>query len=142
VSYKHGFRTGPKPHPIYTAWHSMKTRCSNPKCSDYKYYGGRGIKVCDRWMRFENFRDDMFSAWQPGLQLDRINNDGNYEPENCRWVTKSVNTKNRRNRAEFQSPYPGITWDKQNKEWRITLKFGSQHQAEKFFDERKLLELF
>lgn len=79
----------------------MKSRCLNPKSARYNCYGGRGIKVCDRWLEsFENFYTDMLSTWKQGLTLERINNDGNYEPSNCKWATlkeqgnnRSTNTK-------------------------------------------------
>ena len=76
----------------------MKRRCINSKRQYYKYYGGRGIAVCDRWLSFEKFIQDM--GERPyGFTLDRINNDGNYEPGNCRWATskeQSINKKNNR----------------------------------------------
>jgi hypothetical protein len=74
----------------------MLERCEKTYHKSYADYGGRGIKVCDRWHTYENFRSDM--GERPlGLQLDRINNDGNYEPGNCRWVTPKENSNNRRN---------------------------------------------
>jgi len=81
--------------PIYRSWYNMKTRCYNIKCKHYSRYGGRGIKVCERWMTFEGFLKDMQYSYKEGLQLDRINNDGNYEPSNCRWTTSKVNSRNR-----------------------------------------------
>ncbi len=78
----------------YYVWRSMLQRCNNPKSSFYYRYGGRGIKVCERWSEFENFLADM--GEQPmGLTLDRIDNDGNYEPGNCRWITHKENCNNR-----------------------------------------------
>ena len=69
---------------IYWAWKSMKQRTQNPKCSAYKNYGARGIRVCKEWQIFEPFCKWALSAgWNKGLDLDRINNDGNYCPENC-----------------------------------------------------------
>lgn len=74
----------------------MKQRCYNPKCSQFKNYGGRGIKVCDRWLEsFQNFVDDM-GLKPEGLSIDRINNDGDYEPGNCRWATSTEQRNNQR----------------------------------------------
>jgi hypothetical protein len=79
---KHG-KTGSK---VWKAWEAMLDRCHNPKNKRFHDYGGRGIVVCYRWLKFENFYEDM---WDPakGMSLDRLNNDGNYEPSNCRWAT-------------------------------------------------------
>ena len=77
------------------SYHSMKQRCYNEKCKDYYLYGGRGIKVCERWLNFKNFLDDMGDKPE-GLVLDRKDNNGHYEPFNCRWVNYSVSNKNRR----------------------------------------------
>lgn len=83
-------------HPLYHTWEGMKTRCYNKNCPKYEYYGGRGIKVCDRWIQsFDNFLLDM--GERPlGMSIDRINNDGNYEPSNCRWATMSQQRINQR----------------------------------------------
>lgn len=79
---------------IYKVWSSMKSRCSNPNSQFYHRYGGRGIKVCDRWDKFENFYKDMGEPPE-GLTLDRIDNNGNYCKSNCRWVTHKENCHNR-----------------------------------------------
>lgn len=84
---------GMSKHPVYRTWQSMLARCGNPADKDY---GGRGIKVCDRWKKFEAFRDDMLASWKKGLTLDRINNDGDYEPSNCRWATRAEQNIHRR----------------------------------------------
>lgn len=79
---------------IYKVWTSMIQRCTNPKTTHYYRYGGRGINVCERWLKFDNFYSDM-GPRPDGLTLDRINNNGNYEPENCRWITHQENCRNR-----------------------------------------------
>ncbi len=102
-------------NPLYRIWHAIKTRCYNQKNYAYKYYGARGIALCDEW------KDDFVSFFKwcklnghtNGLQIDRINNDGNYEPGNCRFVTPATNVGNRRNTIII--PYKGET--KTLKEW-------------------------
>lgn len=79
----------------YRTWGDMIARCTIPSQTHYSYYGGRGISVCSRWRIFLNFLEDM-GPKPEGLSLERINNDGNYEPSNCKWATKSEQMKNRR----------------------------------------------
>ena len=99
---KHGMSK----HRLHNIWSKIKRRCTRPNCKAYYRYGGRGIKVCDRWLEsFENFIEDMYDKHQeafaknPKCQIDRIDNDGDYEPDNCRWVSSLENNRNRDNRG-------------------------------------------
>lgn len=93
----------------YSTWQSIKYRCYNEKSEYYEIYGGRGIVVCDRWLEsFKNFYEDMGDAPTEDHQIDRINTNGNYEPDNCRWVTSQQNSQNRRNKSNSLSKYKGV----------------------------------
>lgn len=80
----------------YKVWANMLFRCNNVRAVNYEYYGGKGIKVCERWKSFENFLSDMGEKPTPQHQIDRIDSDKNYEPNNCRWVMPVINIRNRR----------------------------------------------
>ena len=93
----HGHARAGKKSKTFMRWQGMMARCTCANHKSYGNYGGRGIKICERWQSFENFLADMGEAPE-GMLLDRINNDGNYEPSNCRWVDPVVSANNRRPR--------------------------------------------
>lgn len=98
VHSKHGFCSRKYKHSLYTTWSSMRERCSNPNNPGYLYYGGRGIRVCIEWQDPKTFIAwALNNGWSPGLQCDRIDNDGDYHPGNCRFTTPWKNQQNRRN---------------------------------------------
>lgn len=97
-SITHGHRIGRNTTPEYQSWVHAKERCNNNKHKRYKDYGGRGISMCKKWADdFESFLTDM-GPRPKGTSLDRINNDGDYEPTNCRWATRKVQNNNKRRR--------------------------------------------
>lgn len=93
--WRHGFApAGQKRHPFYKCWIGIRLRCLSKKEVSYPWYGGKGIKVCKRWRDFRNFHADMFPTWKRGLEIDRIDSNGNYEPGNCRWATHYQQSRN------------------------------------------------
>jgi len=103
--------------PLYSKWKGMKNRCYQQSYKHYSRYGGRGIEVCERWKdNFENFYNDMHDSYFEGAELDRINNDGNYEPSNCRWVTHEENANNR-SLYKNKTGYTGIVYKEKIKKY-------------------------
>lgn len=115
-STKHGFSR--KNSKIYWAWINMRSRCNNSNNAGYLWYGERGIKVCRRWNKFENFLEDMGRPPTKNHSIDRINNDGNYCKSNCRWATRKQQDTNKIN--TWKITYDGktklaVTWANQYK---------------------------
>lgn len=143
--------------PLYKTWCGIKARCGNPNEERYKDYGGRGIKVCERWINsFENFREDMGERPSKKHSIDRIDNDGDYSPENCKWSDDLEQVYNRRKMKNASSKYRGVSLGKtRTQPWisRICVKndqgktveiyiggFSSEVEAAKAYD-AKVIEL-
>ena len=122
------FKThGLSKHPIYNIWRGMLYRCNNKKSANFKYYGGRGIKVCKRWLKIENFIEDMYPSFKEGLSLDRIDNDKGYSPDNCRWANQSTQINNTRTLISTNtSGYVGIWYRKDRNKYAAELKINNK----------------
>ena len=116
VTFKptHGLRK----HPLYKTWAEMRYRCSNPKKDNYKHYGGRGIKVCERWHKFENFVADMGDR-PTGTTLERKERNGDYEPNNCKWATKAEQMNNRSNNRIVTVDGKAMTMTQASRIWKV-----------------------
>ena len=104
---------------LYRRYRDMKSRCLNPRSCNYRHYGARGIRICDEWLGVDGFRNfkkwSLANGYDPELSIDRIDNNGNYEPSNCRWTTKSVPNMSRR--TKNTSGYIGVCKHTDGKHW-------------------------
>jgi hypothetical protein len=126
MRYKHGMSRTPE----HESWRSLKKRCLCKTCKAYKYYGGRGITVCERWRdSFENFLADMGPKPSPKHSIDRINVNGNYEPSNCRWATWSQQVINRNKMGSNSSGITGVHWDKKSQRWSAQIRIGGDRKC-------------
>lgn len=114
---KHHQRWWRDTHYAYSTWQGMRQRCNNKKTNNYQHYGGRGIKVCERWDSFANFLADMGERPSPRHTLDRIDNDGDYEPDNCKWSTRVEQISNRRMGRNNKSGVTGVSWHRVTNKW-------------------------
>ncbi len=117
---KHGYAQNGKRHPLYNKWLDMKQRCHNPLHAAYKYYGARGIAVCNEWFTdsgaFVNW--GLENGWEEGLTIERMDNDRGYSPDNCTFTTMQINVCNRRIQSNNKSGYRGVSYCKRDKAWR------------------------
>ena len=91
---------------LYNTWGKMKSRCNNPNDKDFARYGGRGIKVCEDWIRFSRFEQwALHNGYSDNLTIDRIDNDGDYEPSNCKWSTMAEQNNNRSLTRDWHGRY-------------------------------------
>ena len=137
---KHGMHGSPE----YRAWQAMRQRCSNKNEQGYAHYGARGIQVCDRWQRFENFFADM--GWRPsvGWSIERVDNNKGYQPDNCRWITDAEQTRNRRMMKNNTSGATGVTWRADRNKWEVFVSrkyLGSFSQFDAAFEARETEKL-
>ena len=134
MNKKHGY----KHHPLYNTWCNIKDRCYNPNYQHYKDYGGRGIKVCDEWMNPKVFIEWALPLWKLWLQIDRIDNNGNYCPKNCRFVTNLENQHNKRlltNRNT--SGYCGVSYRKDLSKWQSRIYYQNKERHLGYFNSPK-----
>lgn len=97
-------KTATKKDSLYRRWSAMKRRCSNPEAADYKYYGGKGVSICDEWKDFEVFKEwAVRNGWDESLTIDRKDSNGNYEPNNCRWTTMQTQNRNKPHLKRYEA---------------------------------------
>lgn len=143
VHESHDFRDT----PIYHSWFAMKQRCKNKNTEMYYLYGGRGISYDPNWETFMGFYNDMGESFQDGLTLDRIDVDGNYCKQNCRWANNHLQGYNRRFSELNKSGKTGVLWDRKSNKWRVKFRIPAGEQINKWYEylwdavyERMLLE--
>lgn len=118
----------------YTTWSSMLGRCNNPNSKWYSNYGGRGIKVAEEWLDFNVFLKDMGRKPGKNYEIDRINNDGDYSKDNCRWLLRRYNNYNKRGHSNSTSNYKGVSYDGHRDKWMARLYKDGNYKLRKRFN--------
>jgi len=139
-SYKHGYAMRNNHHPLYDIWLHMKQRCYDKNSTRYDYWGGKGITVCDEWRTTPKpfIEWALGNGWRKGLHLDRINNEGDYEPSNCRFVTNRENSLNKRFlTSRNKSGYRGVSWYKPTKKWVSQIQINGKGKTIGYFNSRE-----
>ena len=111
--------------PTRMAWKAMKRRCTDKGQDAYPFYGGRGITYCSRWELYGNFLEDMGEKPE-GTSLDRINNDGNYTPDNCRWAEREVQAYNKRTYSSNKTGIKGVAWHERDRRWIVRISVNNK----------------
>jgi hypothetical protein len=126
-------------NPLFKVYNNMRARCLNEKAGQYNDYGGRGITICDRWLGVEGFNNFLADMGErpTGYTLDRINNDGNYEPANCRWTTRVEQANNQRDRKDNTTGHRGIYWNKKGSKWEARRSINKIEYCLGFFDKKE-----
>lgn len=126
-------------HPLYQTWITMIKRCNNPKCKSYINYGGRGISVCKEWVKTpkEFIECCLKKGWKKGLTIDRIDNNGNYEPNNIRFTTKHIQSTNRRVFKNNTSGYTGVYWRMRSERWVAEINVNRKAKVIGYFNSKK-----
>ena len=115
---------------LYSVFSAMHQRCNNPKHRHFRLYGGRGITVCNEWEEYSNFKKWALSnGYRPGLSIDRRDNNLGYTPDNCRWVQRITQSRNRNPLAGKTSRFIGVHWDSDRKKWFASISINNEYIA-------------
>lgn len=121
TNVRHGHARDAARASEYGTWSAMKQRCENPRDASFSDYGGRGIKVCDRWASYDAFITDM-GRRRAGMTLERVDVNGDYEPSNCIWADRTRQNVNKRLSARNKTGIRGVSWNRERSKWTVHIK--------------------